>query len=952
MIINRKIFLLMFFLCCWYTAFSTLLHAEREKIFPEDTASEMAKARAFYKKGLSSFNNQLNPKQTIAFLTSAKKVFKKHNVNQTSLVDIYFTLGLTYYLDLGDYPSAIHELRQANALKRGISKNFDTEYVRINRILGDIFWKRYEYDSAEYYYLQVFDNLSKVEGLPLEEYHGIYNSLGVLYYSYEDYALAVEYFQQSLHYGLKYFSADANEIVNARNNLATSFRRLGMFKEAKQLYQTLLPYNKSVSSIFQNLAKVYQDVLQYDSSLIYLKKAELTVAADDQLRIKIFNNFALTYTGLKNYDAALRYIDKAISLNQKVYKSKNVALAFSYMNRGKIYEERDKLKEALEEYQKGLTILHFNYRDQNIYSLPEDLNNLVSAPFFFECLWYKARVFDSYYQRTRNIQNLQTSLRTYELAIRLIDNIRKSYSSQEAKLFFSEKVHSIYADAVEVAYKMYVLTKHHQYKELAFSFSEKAKLAVLSDALMDLKLKAMPGIAEHLVKTERSLKAQISALFRKLADATDSLKIATLKNELSVAEIELAAVIRKFDSDKNYARLKYSDSLKSLTNLQKRFNKDEVLIEYFMGKNHVYIFTVSATNSSFLAQPVSSTFFKALQEWKSSLYDTPPGSIYYGESASHTLYDYLLKPVKGVLQPETRLIIIPDGELNYVPFEALSNDNRFLIYDHAVSYGYSSAFLDFVNHEGKSYSTTILSMAPFTDQRMTNGQFTSLVASRQEIESIRGEKYFGAEATKKVFMNKANAFDIVHLATHAKTFNDDPLKSHIAFFTNEKGKDSECKLYMPEIYNMNFDQVKLVVISACEVGGGKIMKGEGIISLSRAFAFGGCPNIVTSLWAAHDVTSATLMSSFHSYLEDGYDKDEALRNAKLDYLNSNIDQRLKSPVYWSNFIFIGNADPLYPKPVWWYLLGGTFLAFMSTILVMNRASLKNAVKNNKHSGMP
>ena len=103
-----------------------------------------------------------------------------------------------------------------------------------------------------------------------------------------------------------------------------------------------------------------------------------------------------------------------------------------------------------------------------------------------------------------------------------------------------------------------------------------------------------------------------------------------------------------------------------------------------------------------------------------------------------------------------------------------------------------------------------------------------------------------------------------------------------------------------------------------------MVHGEGMMSLSRAFAYAGCPDIITSLWKAEDKTTAFLTRRLHFYLATKKTTDEALRLAKLDLLNSNeIDERFKTPNYWAHMIFIGEYESISPSTSslkWWFVI--------------------------------
>lgn len=128
---------------------------------------------------------------------------------------------------------------------------------------------------------------------------------------------------------------------------------------------------------------------------------------------------------------------------------------------------------------------------------------------------------------------------------------------------------------------------------------------------------------------------------------------------------------------------------------------------------------------------------------------------------------------------------------------------------------------------------------------------------------------------------------------------------------------------------MRLDSVRLVVLSACEAGNGQLVRGEGVMSLARAFAYAGCPNIVTTLWKADDRSSAQLTARLHHYLRKGWEKDEALRQAKLDYLSDpKVHPAQKAPYYWANFVFIGDPVSIYDNYRWW-LVAALFLVLVA-----------------------
>ena len=121
-----------------------------------------------------------------------------------------------------------------------------------------------------------------------------------------------------------------------------------------------------------------------------------------------------------------------------------------------------------------------------------------------------------------------------------------------------------------------------------------------------------------------------------------------------------------------------------------------------------------------------------------------------------------------------------------------------------------------------------------------------------------------------------------------------------------------------DIYNLNINAC-LTVLSACNTGGGVLRKGEGIISLARGFFYAGCPSVIMSLWEVEDESGAQIMSSFYKNLKKGKAKDEALRLAKLEYIEKSNSRR-SHPHYWSGYINLGNNSPLYKSYDFYFFL--------------------------------
>ena len=181
-------------------------------------------------------------------------------------------------------------------------------------------------------------------------------------------------------------------------------------------------------------------------------------------------------------------------------------------------------------------------------------------------------------------------------------------------------------------------------------------------------------------------------------------------------------------------------------------------------------------------------------------------------------------------------------------------------------------------------------------------------------ELFNGTTFLNEAATETAFKINAKKFSTLHLSMHAIMDEADPMNSRLLFYNDTTTLDDGL-LYAHELYNMKLN-ADMVVLSACNTGQGQLAKGEGVMGISRAFAYAGTPSTIMSLWKVPDESTSKIMVAFYKHLKDGASKSEALRKAKLDYLDSVIAPEQTHPYYWAGFILMGNDDPVSLKNTW------------------------------------
>jgi CHAT domain-containing protein len=221
---------------------------------------------------------------------------------------------------------------------------------------------------------------------------------------------------------------------------------------------------------------------------------------------------------------------------------------------------------------------------------------------------------------------------------------------------------------------------------------------------------------------------------------------------------------------------------------------------------------------------------------------------------------------------------------------------------------------------------------------------TKLNHNVQEVQDAAsyfdGEVFLGKDATEERFKMEANHGRILHLSMHGFIDDQQPAFSALIFSQPDTLQASpqpdDGLLYFHELYNVALN-ADLAILSACETGGGRYARGEGIMSLGRAFRYAGCENIVMSLWKVNDRSTADIIKLFFDNLSSGVNKDEALRQAKLSFLSMPQNKYFAHPFFWSALVLSGDGEPLKTKSIWdWKYHAAVVIAAMLMLFVVVR----------------
>ena len=847
--------------------------------------------------------------------------------------DCYHKIG-TIYHDREDFYQALNSYHKSVEIKKN-SNVRDSLLLEDYTLIGSIYYYLDNYDSAECYYQKAESIWTKykIKGANADLVR-LFNALGILYETIGNYNQAKNYFDKAL---MALDSTERDYELNragVSNNMAMVYSKLGDGQKAIENYKRVVRSGFPFPATYLNLGIEFLNLEQYDSARYYLRRS--TVSDKKSVILDGYNNLAALYARENQLDSAVFFLEKSIQMNRDGTSLRNIDLSYSYFIYANVSQAYQRYDLTLHYYQLALISTTFDFNDSTVTANPQDITQAISLLQLFEALKGKAAAWSRYYQQDQDPTKLNHSLTTYQLAIRVAQHIQKTYDNDEAKLFLVNKVAPIYEEAIATAVQLYELTDDSRYVAQAFQFSEASKASVLTEGLRDVKIKSSGQVNDSLVQEEHRIKQQITALRLKLVESQDSAQNERYRQQLNDQEIALARTIKYLQKDEHYYQRKYQPDSLDIAALQRSLlSDDQALLEYFMGADTLYLFLMTSDALQIASAARTPELDSALQRTQRHLYDHRPGQG-EDEASLAMLYRYLIAPVADALTDARKLIIVPDGPLHYLPFDLLSVDGQrtnYLLHTHTLHYGYSASLLRQAIDERRGYPTeSVLAMAPFTGGvagNVRSQDFNRLRDSQAEVESVGGSIYTEGRATKRRFLRMAGSYNVLHLATHATVNDEDPSQSFIAFYPQQRDSVANYRLYTHELYNMRLDSVKLVVLSACEAGNGQLVRGEGVMSLARAFAYAGCPNIITTLWKADDRSSAQLTTRLHQYLKQGWEKDEALRQAKLDYLNDPaVHPAQKAPYYWANFVFIGDPVPIYEDYRWWWVVAGLFLVLV------------------------
>jgi CHAT domain-containing protein len=626
-----------------------------------------------------------------------------------------------------------------------------------------------------------------------------------------------------------------------------------------------------------------------------------------------YRNLAAFNSHWQNFDKANDYfaMAKKIVLETENQNKRTIA-KLNYEEANLLFQQK-KYVEASSIISSIFKILIPNYSNQK--NILPNSNSLYAETVLLDALDLQA---DIYLE-----QNLpKKALEACALSFEIEDLFAHLLVYENSKIINQIRIRNRTEKCISIYDFLYKKENKIAYIERAFQLSERTKSGVLKSYLSNKKTASREEIL-HLEQIQNWNNEIVKE--QQKGDFADVTKI----NEAIKKQNELMLSLKKIRSKNRFFSVDNID----MKSFYSKLEKDKaIMVEYFLGFENMYIFTLANQKIKLEHIDVTDTAIPKIISFldyfsdANKITDNINGYNHRGNS----VYKMLKLPTNSNYQ---NLIIIPDGILYFLPFEALITQEstttnfaqmHYLLNDFRIAYNNSATFY----LEGKPISKdkkTVLGIFPVFEKTAYE-----LTFSKSEMQSIKsnfnGNFFDNKTATFDNFKMNAANYSILHLSTHASSGDTETLAS-IKFYDRE--------ILYSELYNLNINP-DLVVLSACETGIGKLYKSEGAMSIARGFQFAGAQNLLFSLWKVNDYTTSVFMDAFYKNIKNGESYFEANANAKLNFLkDESISNAKKSPYYWSAFVYYGGIETIEKQTnYYFYILG--LIVLIGLFLVFNR----------------
>jgi CHAT domain-containing protein len=881
-----------------------LVVAKKEALLHEPQSSKLAEVYfniASLHRAMAAYENAIH------FADKALHIYvSKLGEAHIESLSLYKFLAQTYYLQ-EDYAPAIKLCKKAiKGYSKPMNKQASAE-INLQLLLGSLHLKRAQYLQAQTAFLeakQLYENAPKK--VSIELLARIYSNLASLKFEQQATLEALAYYQEI---------AAIRKKLHHENHytLQKTYTNIGMcYYQLLEPEKALVYHRKSLAILNQvhgeqhdlvafshtHIGGIYQRIEQEDSAQHHLLKAIKIYRAifgnSSPKNIAPLWRLAKLFRQQNKYTKAEVTLEKTILIQQLHFGQFHPDLVKMYLNMAYIFQDQ-------EQYSKASYYANKAYHTNLLHEQPLDKTLLLGI--------IDAQLSISLHQSPKKMTKAFVLLDKIQSLVALAQ-ANLNYTTDRQNLTFN--IRKVCERGIELCYQLYQNNPQKKYINRAFQLMEFNKAVLLSIQIKQEYWQV--NLADTSLQEQQDLLANIQFLeqqWKKAEYESDSIKSQRLQEQL----FDKHRAYEELGSKEDNSRL-YHRPIK-LATLQNQLSPEQVLINFFYGKNHLYLLKTEQ-NQVHLVQ-LDLDFEEQIQIFSSCLLDLEKSKV--NLVAACQKYDEAAFALQEKLLPninKKQLLLIPDGQLGYIPFEALTtqlnkaakgyHQLHYALHKHTISYAYSatSYYYQQFKHLNRR-DAKILAFAPDYNQHPILAPLKANVSEVAFLEEhFAGEFYYNGDATKERFQQQSSHFAVLHLASHGYADNHEMQQAQL-FFTNVPTDSLAAILHPHEIVKGSF-QADLISLSACQTAIGHWQEGEGIMSLARDFMYAGVPSILTTLWQINDKSSSLLIQDFYTQLKN-LPKDEALQFAKQAYLKK-ASAFAAHPYFWSSYILLGNTNRL------------------------------------------
>jgi CHAT domain-containing protein/tetratricopeptide (TPR) repeat protein len=483
-----------------------------------------------------------------------------------------------------------------------------------------------------------------------------------------------------------------------------------------------------------------------------------------------------------------------------------------------------------------------------------------------------------------------------------LETLRSSLHGEELKIAFMKNRLEVYESLVELCL---IRAERPEGAEESFGYIEMAK----SRSLAELLTRSGPAIRppeagqSELVRRIREMREELNWYYRRIemeqlrAEEPSPERIAKLQKEALAQENELLHVLREMPQSESAS---HGPAIKSLQAIRACLPPEAALVEYFSLKDQFIAAVVTQDELKIVPLTPLSRVINLLRRMHFQISKFKLGAEYARtfeksmmdvvQAHLRELYQEVFAPVRAHLSAR-HLIIVPHGVLHYLPFHALRDDTGYLIDSYTISYAPSGSIFAHCQEKPACADGPSLVLG-IPDER------APLIL--QEVRAVAemlpaAELLLGAQANEQALRDKGLQSRVIHIATHGKFRQDNPMFSGIRL------GDAYLNLY--DLYQLKLN-AELVTLSGCATGMNVVTPGDELLGLIRGLLYAGAHSVLLTLWDVHDRSTADFMAIFYRRFRDGAGKAAALRDAMIE-----LRERYPHPYHWAPFTLIGKISP-------------------------------------------